>query len=44
MPDSAVLSAAIEPDTFKSSGDAIAAEPNIMNFLLVKFELVSVIV
>ena len=34
---SAVLPAAIEPATFKSSGDAIAAEPTPINFLLLKF-------
>jgi hypothetical protein len=38
------LAAAIEPETFRSSGDAIAAEPTIINFLLVKFELVPVII
>ena len=39
---SAVFAAAIEPAAFKSNGDAIAAELTIMNFLLVKFEFVSV--
>jgi hypothetical protein len=34
----AVLSAAVEPETFKSSGDAIAAVPAIINFRLVKPE------
>ena len=41
---SAALLAAIEPAAFKNNGDAIAAEPAIMNFLLVKFELFSVII
>jgi hypothetical protein len=41
--DSDAFAAAIEVATFKSNGDAIAAEPTSMNFLLVKFELVSVI-
>jgi hypothetical protein len=36
---SAVLLAAIESASLKNSGDAIAAEPTIMNFLLVKFKL-----
>jgi len=40
---SADFAAAIEPEAFKSNGDAIVAELIIMNFLLVKFELVSVI-
>ena len=40
---SADFAAAIELAAFKSNGDAIAAELTIMNFLLVKFELVSVI-
>jgi len=40
---SAVFAAAIAPAAFKSIGDAIAAELSIMNFLLVKFELFSVI-
>jgi hypothetical protein len=34
---SAVFAAAIELAALKSNGDAIAAEPTIMNFLLVKF-------
>jgi hypothetical protein len=34
---SAVLAAAIEPEIFRSSGDAIAAELAIMNFRLLKF-------
>jgi hypothetical protein len=38
MPEAAlaspVFSAAIEPATFKSSGDAIAAAPAIINFRL----------
>jgi hypothetical protein len=37
------LLAAIEPAAFKSSGDAIAAEPTIMNFRLVKPEFPNVI-
>jgi len=40
---SAVLPAAIEPATFRSSGDAIAAVPTIINFRLVKPELSDVI-
>jgi hypothetical protein len=40
---SAGFAAAIELAASKSNGDAIAAELTIMNFLLVKFELVSVI-
>jgi hypothetical protein len=40
---SAGFAAAIELAAFKSNGDAIAAELTSMNFLLVKFELVSVI-
>jgi len=39
---SEVFAAAVEPATFKSKGDAIAAELTSMNFLLVRFELVSV--
>jgi hypothetical protein len=39
----AALSAAIDLAAFKNSGDATAAEPTSMNFLLDKFELFSVI-
>jgi hypothetical protein len=38
------FAAAIELATLKSNGDAIAAEPTIMNLLLVKFEFGSVII
>jgi len=41
--DSEVFAAAIEPVTFTSNGDATAAEPMSMNFLLVRFEFVCVI-
>jgi hypothetical protein len=41
---SAGFAAAIEPAAFKSNGEAIAAELNIINFLLLKLEFVSVII
>jgi|WetSurSiteA1Bulk_404760.scaffolds.fasta_scaffold283535_2 hypothetical protein len=40
---SAALSEAIEPAVYKINGDATAAELAIMNFLLLKFELASII-
>jgi hypothetical protein len=40
---SAVFTPTIEPAALKNNGDAMAVELNIMNFLLVKFKLFSVI-
>jgi hypothetical protein len=41
--DSAGVAPAIDPAALRSRGDAMAAEPATMNFLLVNFEFVSVI-
>jgi hypothetical protein len=41
---SEVFDAAIALAAFKSIGDAIAAEPAIKNFLLLRFEFISVMI